>query len=83
MNEKAWIFLLRSARDREWPIAINVDQPKLLPEQPSDRVREQKGDRDCFCVLCAPCKKKGRGMGQRVRGREKMVRKEKNKQPVI
>lgn len=32
MNEKAWIFLLQSARDREWPIAINVDQTKMAPQ---------------------------------------------------
>lgn len=33
MNEKAWVFFLLfwSSGDREWPIAINVDQPKLLP----------------------------------------------------
>ncbi|KAM7389487.1 hypothetical protein PAMP_023463 [Pampus punctatissimus] len=31
-QRSAW----RSTRDREWPIAINVDQPKLLPKQQSD-----------------------------------------------
>lgn len=49
MNEKArvffvfFFFMLQSARDREWPIAINVDQPKLLPEQQSDRVWSRRG----------------------------------------
>lgn len=56
MNETAQIFfLLRSARDREWPIAINVDQPKLLPQQQSDRVW-RTGGTEIVSVCCArPC----------------------------
>lgn len=61
MNEKAWIFLLRSARDREWPIAINVDQPKLLPKQQSDRVWSRRGIEivSVRCV-CVPAKERKR-----------------------
>lgn len=73
MNEKAWILLLRSARDREWPIAINVDQPKLLPKRQSDRVwsrMEIEIVSVCCVCLCYFAKKRGRGhvhMGHGVR----------------
>lgn len=49
MNEKGGIFffsslpLFWSSMDREWPVAINVDQPKLLPLLQSDRVGSEKG----------------------------------------
>lgn len=46
MNEEALIFfffLLQSTRDGQWPIAINADQPKLLPQQQNDRVWSRRG----------------------------------------
>lgn len=67
-------FLLRSARDREWPIAINVDQPKLLPKQQSDRVWSRRGIEivsvGCVCLCCSAiervwgCAHEGRGEGR-------------------
>lgn len=59
MNGKSWIFFFFFApehRDREWPIAINVDQPKLLPKQQGDRVQSRRGNETvsvpCVCSCC-------------------------------
>lgn len=88
MNEKAWIFLLRSVRDREWPIAINVDQPKLLPKQQSDRVWSRKGieivSACCVCPCCFAKKerKRGRTHGAGVKEARNGQERE-NEQPVI
>lgn len=38
------------ARDRERPLAINADQPKLLPQQQGDRVWSRWGGMEI--VLC-------------------------------
>lgn len=56
MNEKTQffggVFLLQSTGDRERPIAINADQPKLLPEQQTDRMQSRRGVDFFPHVLC-------------------------------
>lgn len=79
--------MLRSARDREWPIAINVDQPKLLPKPQSDRVWSRRGIEivsvGCVRLCCLAKERKrgcahGAGVTEEINGLER-----ENKQPVI
>lgn len=47
--------------DREWPVAINVDQPKLLPLLQSDRVGSERGFEIasvCYVCLCLLAKER-------------------------
>lgn len=61
MRRLGFFFLLHSTRDREWPIAINVDQPELLPKLQSDRVWSRRGIEivSVCCVLFCCFAKEG------------------------
>lgn len=75
-------LLFWSAVAREWPPAINVDQPKLLPLLQSDRVRSKRaggGVRLAGRVMCAFVYQQQKGgrkeggcvLGTGVKGRER------------